>query len=302
MFPLTLSVLIPAKDEADNLEALLNEIIQVLERFFATKDKSDKEGTPWNTRIHYHERSIDTMRKIATTREYEIIVVDDASTDKTGELLSRLSRRHPQLKTIQHDHARGQSTSIWEAAHSARGKWLVTLDGDGQNDPADIPAMLAEACASDIDMVAGYRFHRRATLLKRISSRTANCIRASLLSDNTPDTGCGLKLMRRDAFLALPYFDHMHRFLPALMQGQGRNCISLPVNDRPRQYGRSHYGVNNRLWVGIIDMIGVMWLNRRSRLPLSERPAKDVKASSKTAIFTPDGTLRSSTLDNPLAK
>lgn len=300
---ITLSVLIPAKDEADNLEPLLTEISQVLNHFFASKGKSDQEYSLPTSSMHHHKNDADNTSKVPSTGGYEIIVVDDASTDETTSLLTRLSSSHPQLKTIRHDNAKGQSTSVWEAAHCACGEWLVTLDGDGQNDPADIPAMLAKASSSGIDMVAGHRLDRRDTLIKRMSSRTANRIRSFLLGDNTPDTGCGLKLMRRDAFLALPYFDHMHRFLPALMQGQGRSCVSLPVNDRPRQYGHSHYGLNNRLWVGIIDMMGVMWLNKRSRLPLNKMPANCVKQPSQTLIFTPDDAMQSDvSLDNSLAK
>lgn len=227
-----LSILIPAKDEAGNLPGLLDEI----ERALAGID-------------------------------HEVIVVDDASTDGTWDLLERRAARSPRLRPMRHALSAGQSTSVWQAARAARGVWLGTLDGDGQNDPADLPRLFERARRGDVALVAGHRINRRDDWIKRVSSRVANRVRSALLNDATPDTGCGLKVVRRDAFVSLPYFDHMHRFLPALIRAQGGRCVSVPVNHRPRGAGESHYGLNNRLWVGLVDMVGVMWLRRRSRLP-----------------------------------
>lgn len=227
-----LSVLIPAKDEAGNLPSLLDEISLALADI-----------------------------------DHEVIVVDDASTDGTWEFLTRRAAGDDRLRPLRHAASAGQSTSVWQAAWAAHGEWLATLDGDGQNDPADLPQAFERARRGDVTLVAGHRTNRRDDWLKRVSSRVANRVRAALLNDATPDTGCGLKVIRRSAFLSLPYFDHMHRFLPALIRAQGGVCVSVPVNHRPRGTGRSHYGLNNRLWVGLVDMIGVMWLRRRSRLP-----------------------------------
>ncbi|MCM2973358.1 glycosyltransferase family 2 protein [Larsenimonas suaedae] len=227
-----LSVLIPAKDEAGNLPGLLDEIAAALGEV-----------------------------------PHEVIVVDDASSDETWTLLTHRAERDARLRPLRHAKSAGQSTSVWQAAWAARGEWLATLDGDGQNDPADLPAALAKARETGVTLVAGHRTNRRDDWLKRVSSKIANRVRGALLDDATPDTGCGLKVIRRSAFLVLPYFDHMHRFLPALVRAQGGSCVSVPVNHRPRGAGRSHYGLNNRLWVGLVDMVGVMWLRRRSRLP-----------------------------------
>jgi dolichol-phosphate mannosyltransferase len=152
---------------------------------------------------------------------------------------------------------------------ASRHDWIVTMDGDGQNDPADIPRLLQAAVrhpAPDrVQLVAGQRRRRADSWLRRFSSRVANATRSRLLGDRTPDTGCGLKLIRREAFLDLPYFDHVHRFLPALVQRQGGTVVLVEVNHRRRERGRSHYGIGNRLWVGIVDLLGVLWLKRRHR-------------------------------------
>ena len=160
---------------------------------------------------------------------------------------------------------------------AAAGPLVATLDGDGQNDPADIPALAArwqqlhDAAPMAPVLIAGWRNKRQDTTLRRWSSRVANGVRASLLGDATPDTGCGLKVFARDDFLALPWFDHMHRFLPALMRRAGGRVESVPVAHRPRLKGQSHYGVHNRLWVGLVDLLGVMWLQRRARVPVADR-------------------------------
>jgi dolichol-phosphate mannosyltransferase len=153
---------------------------------------------------------------------------------------------------------------------AARHSVIATLDGDGQNDPADIPRLLDDylrGFAEGTRLVTGHRVQRRDTWLRRMSSRIANGVRSRLLHDHTPDTGCGLKVFARDDFLALPFFDHMHRFLPALIARHGGRIVSLPVNHRPRTRGKSKYGVTNRLWVGITDLLGVMWLRRRAVQP-----------------------------------
>lgn len=203
--------------------------------------------------------------------DYEIIMIDDASTDHTLDTLRELKRSCPRLRVIRHALNRGQSAALCTGVAAARGPWIVTLDGDGQNDPADIPKLLAEAAslaASHMDLiVCGHRTHRSDTLLRRWSSRIANSVRARTLADTTPDTGCGLKVFSRQTFMSLPHFDHMHRFLPALVQRAGGYSVSIPVNHRPRLHGLSKYGIGNRLWVGIVDLFGVTWLiDRRFKL------------------------------------
>lgn len=234
-----LSVLIPAKNEAVNLPRLLDEIHQAL-----------------------------------ATESFEVLVVDDGSSDGSQALLQELKRtRFPRLRILHNPRSLGQSTSIYHAAHAARGRWLVTLDGDGQNDPADIPAMLAVVRDGGVDeegggiqLVAGHRVNRRDSTSKRWASRFANRVRGWLLQDGTPDTGCGLKLIDRATFLRLPYFDHMHRFIPALIQRQRGRIVIHPVNHRPRVAGVSNYGNLDRALVGMLDLFGVWWLIRRSRL------------------------------------
>jgi dolichol-phosphate mannosyltransferase len=175
---------------------------------------------------------------------------------------------------IRHDTSYGQSAAIRTGVKAARAAWIATLDGDGQNDPADLPRLWAMAQAADAPaLITGQRTKRRDSWIKRASSRIANRVRAGLLGDGTPDTGCGLKLFRRALFLDLPYFDHMHRFLPALVLREGGIVRSMPVNHRPRQRGTSNYGVFDRLGVGIIDLLGVLWLGRRAARPRLIEPA-----------------------------
>jgi dolichol-phosphate mannosyltransferase len=201
--------------------------------------------------------------------DYEVVYVDDGSSDGTGDEVRRIAREFPRLRLIRHRTSCGQSAAIRTGVRAARAPWIATLDGDGQNDPADIPALwdMAGKETAPATLIAGWRQKRRDSWVKRVSSRIANGIRSRLLADATPDTGCGLKLFRRDVFLDLPYFDHMHRFLPALVLRAGGRTVSVPVNHRPRERGRSNYGTLDRLLVGISDLLGVMWLKRRARLP-----------------------------------
>ena len=206
---------------------------------------------------------------LAQKYQHEIIVVDDGSTDTTLEVLLKIKKDLPTLRVIKHLRNSGQSTAVRTGVQHAKSAWIATLDGDGQNDPADIPNLYNELANQNLDpwlVVAGYRKKRKDTWLKRISSKYANSIRDRLLRDGTPDTGCGLKVFARDSFLALPYFDHMHRYIPALFQRQGGRVVSVEVNHRHRMQGTSKYGFHNRLWVGIVDILGVRWLQNRARL------------------------------------
>jgi dolichol-phosphate mannosyltransferase len=200
---------------------------------------------------------------------FEIVAIDDGSADGTAAALRGAEERCPNLRVLHHRTRAGQSMAVITGVRAAHGAWIATLDGDGQNDPNDIPKLLAaaEAHGADPVLIAGFRRHRRDSLAKRWGSRFANAVRARLLGDATPDTGCGLKVFRRDAFLALPQFDHMHRFLPALFLRHGGTVVSLAVNHRPRTSGRSHYGSLDRLAVGIVDLAGVWWLKRRWHRP-----------------------------------
>lgn len=230
-----LTVVIPVYNEVDNIRGLLGEVFGSL-----------------GDRV-----------------EFEVIVVDDGSTDNTPGVLSECRRDYEALRILHHRTCCGQSAAVCSGVGAAAAGVIATLDGDGQNDPADIPR-LYESLQSSPDavvMVVGYRRTRNDSRVKRLSSRVANSVRSALLGDETPDTGCGLKVFRRDAFLALPRFDHMHRFLPALVRREGGQVVSIEVNHRPRAGGTSKYGVFNRLWVGIVDMFGVKWLQRRNRRP-----------------------------------
>lgn len=212
---------------------------------------------------------------------YEIVYVDDGSGDDTpARLADAAAAAPPEAPLVRRRHRAscGQSAAIVTGVKAARGTWIATLDGDGQNDPADIPELLQRALTEEAAggtvpvLVAGHRIRRRDSTLKRLGSRIANGVRARLLRDATPDTGCGAKVFRRAAFLDLPQFDHMHRFLPALFLRAGGRVVSVPVNHRPRRAGRSKYGTWDRLWVGLVDLIGVYWLQRRWRRPELEAP------------------------------
>jgi dolichol-phosphate mannosyltransferase len=198
---------------------------------------------------------------------FEIVYVDDCSRDATLERLKQLQSGTPELRVVRHLRNSGQSTAIRNGVKAARADWIATLDGDGQNDPADIPKLLAERehAAPGVRMFAGWRVDRQDSGSKRWASRWANTIRARALRDATPDTGCGIKLFERAAFLDLPYFDHMHRYLPALIQRAGWQTVSVPVHHRHRASGVSKYNNLQRAWVGLRDLRGVAWLIRRTR-------------------------------------
>ena len=202
-------------------------------------------------------------------RIFEILFIDDGSTDGTAAALRALQRDIPQLRILSHSFRAGQSAAVCTGVRHARAGWIATLDGDGQNDPADIPALFAER--GNAELVMGNRVQRRDTWLRHAQSRVANGVRGWLLGDGTPDTGCGIKVMHRETFMDLPRFDHMHRFLPALFLRAGKRVVSVPVKHRPRERGTSKYGLFDRLWVGIVDIFGVMWLRRRFKPGLTAR-------------------------------
>ncbi len=222
--------------------------------------------------LNEQENVVPLAREIVSALDgiagFEIIFVDDGSDDETVPRLKAFGREEPRLRIVCHERRAGQSGAIRTGIRAARAGLIATLDGDGQNDPADIPALLARYRAlegQNVGMIAGERRKRQDNALRRLSSRIANGVRSSLLDDGVMDTGCGLKLFPRSLYLDLPYFDHQHRFLPALVQRQGQRVVTEKVNHRPRGGGRSKYGVMNRLWVGIVDICGVLWLKRRAR-------------------------------------
>jgi len=200
--------------------------------------------------------------------DYEIVVVDDCSSDETVDVLTKIQLSNERLRIIRHDRNYGQSFAVRSGVKCAKSTWIATLDGDGQNDPSDIPrlfdALIEKSGENRNILIAGYRLKRKDSWLKRISSKYANKVRSNLLKDEVPDTGCGLKLFSRDYFLDLPSFNHMHRYIPALYISRGGVVFSLEVNHRHREKGFSKYGFNNRFWVGITDLFGVMWLQKRS--------------------------------------
>jgi dolichol-phosphate mannosyltransferase len=223
---------------------------------------------------------------------YEIIAVDDASTDATFQELQDISAQHPQVKVFRHIKNYGQSPALLTGAYQAQFSMLVTLDGDGQNDPADIPKLwnifqnLPEE-TQRYTVVFGNREKRRDNLIRRWSSSIANHIRQRLLRDSCPDTGCALKLFPRDGLLRLPLFNHFHRFLPALFALHDYQMINVRVSHRPRIRGKSKYGVWNRLWVSIHDIFGVRWLMSRKcypQLTLQANPHSAQKASQFSAL------------------
>jgi dolichol-phosphate mannosyltransferase len=199
-------------------------------------------------------------------RRFEAIFVNDGSSDETSAVLRKLGKTRPWLRQIKHTRSCGQSAAVRSGVRAARAPVVVTLDGDGQNDPSFIPKLLIalEAAPVKVGLVNGQRLKRKGGF-KRLQSTIANSVRAAVLRDDTLDTGCGLKAFRRDVYLALPYFDALHRFTPALVKREGYGVAYVEVVDRPRAHGKSHYGMWNRLWIGILDLTGVFWLIRRRR-------------------------------------
>jgi dolichol-phosphate mannosyltransferase len=198
---------------------------------------------------------------------FEIVYVDDGSTDGTQAELLALMAERPWLRQIRHEESCGQSAALRTGVIMARAPIVVTIDGDGQNDPAFIPALVGalEKSAPHLGLVAGQRVGRKASGFKRMQSRIANAVRSAVLKDGTRDSGCGLKAFRRELFLSLPYFDALHRFLPALVRREGLDIGYVDVVDRQRRHGASNYGLWDRLWVGILDLAGVWWLIRRKK-------------------------------------
>ena len=234
-----ISIVVPVHNEAENIVSLIQEIENAMSQAEA----------------------------------YEIIYVDDGSKDHTPEVLKQALHDFKSLRVIHHQQSCGQSTAVHTGVKAARYPWIATLDGDGQNDPADIPNLYdvlikQREAISNLSMVAGWRNKRYDSEWRLFSSKFANVIRSKLLGDNTPDTGCGLKVFSRESFLNLPYFNHMHRFLPALILRAGEQVISEPVSHRSRTNGESNYGTLDRLWAGIIDICGVIWLQKRAKLPI----------------------------------
>jgi len=201
-------------------------------------------------------------------RAFETIFIDDGSTDGTARaVLDAKGAGMPEIRLLRHAVRSGQSAAVATGVRDARAPWVATLDGDGQNDPADIPKLLDTALGSSspkLKLVMGNRTTRRDTWLRRLSSRIANGVRGAMLKDGTPDTGCGIKVFDRAVFVDMPRFKNMHRFMPALYQREGYEVVSVPVNHRSRTRGTSKYGLHNRLWVGIVDLFGMMWLIRRA--------------------------------------
>jgi len=238
-----ISVVVPARNEAGNIAPLVEEIVQALRDF----------------------------------APIEIVYVNDGSRDGTAAELMSLMGKHGFLRQIRHEVSCGQSAAVRSGVSAARGAVVATLDGDGQNDPAFLPALVAALERdSAVGLVAGQRVGRKATGFKRLQSRIANGARKAVLRDGTRDTGCGLKAFRREVFLALPYFDGLHRFLPALVRRDGYRIDYVDVVDRPRLHGVSNYGLWDRLWVGILDLAGVWWLiRRRKRVPLVSEVVRD---------------------------
>ena len=237
------SVVVPVRNEAGNIEPLVTEIARAL--------------TP--------------------SGPFEIVYVNDGSTDGTGAELARLSATRPWLREIRHAESCGQSAAVRSGVRAAHAPVIITLDGDGQNDPAFMPAFIAKLAEAGpaCGLVQGQRIGRKDTGFKRFQSRIANKVRAAVLNDGTRDTGCGFKCFPREAYLALPYFDALHRFLPALIRREGLAIAYVDVIDRPRLTGVSNYGFFDRLWVGIVDLAGVRWLiKRRKRVPVAREIAR----------------------------
>ncbi|SFJ25895.1 glycosyltransferase family 2 protein [Bradyrhizobium sp. Gha] len=228
----SVSIVVPVRNEADNIVPLIEEITAVLDGRWA----------------------------------YEIIYVNDGSTDATGERLAAMMAQRDNLRQLRHARSAGQSAAVRSGVRAARGAIVATLDGDGQNNPVFLPDLIAAVeKGANIGLAAGQRVGRKDTGFKKLQSRVANKVRNAILQDGTRDTGCGLKAFRREVFLSMPYFDGLHRFLPALVRREGFDIAYVDVIDRPRHSGVSNYGFFDRLWIGIMDLAGVWWLIRRKK-------------------------------------
>jgi dolichol-phosphate mannosyltransferase len=227
------SIVVPVRNEADNVAPLIAEIAAALDGRWI----------------------------------YEIIYVNDGSTDATAERLVAAMKQRRNLRQIRHATSSGQSAAVRSGVRAARGVIVATLDGDGQNNPAFLPDLISaiETGGERVGLAAGQRVGRKDTGFKKLQSRIANSARKAILRDGTRDTGCGLKAFRREVFLAMPYFDGLHRFLPALVRREGYEIAYVDVIDRPRRSGVSNYGFFDRLWIGIMDLAGVWWLIRRKK-------------------------------------
>ena len=248
------SVVVPLHNEAGNIGALVAEIVEAM----------------------------------GPLGRFEILCVDDGSDDETPEVLARAASAVPQLRVLQHDKRSGQSTALCSGIRQARGAWIVTMDGDGQDDPAEVANLVrrrdeapGETPKKAWAMVISKRRKRRDSTAKRTASRLANAIRRAVLKDGVADTGTGLKLFPRALFLEFPPFDHMHRYLPALALSRGAQVLEVPVNHRPRASGRSHYGIVDRALVGIVDLFGVAWLIRRTKRPAVSETTEHESAGDK---------------------
>lgn len=231
--PVDVSIVVPVRNEQDNVAPLIAEITAALDGRWP----------------------------------YEIIYVNDGSTDATPARLAELMQQRGNLRRIDHAKSSGQSAAVRTGVRAARGGIVATLDGDGQNNPAFLPNLISaiESGGDGVGLAAGQRVGRKDTGFKKIQSRVANGVRNAILKDGTRDTGCGMKAFRRDVFLSMPYFDGLHRFLPALVRREGFDIAYVDVTDRPRHSGVSNYGFFDRLWIGIMDLAGVWWLIRRKR-------------------------------------
>lgn len=228
-----LSVVIPVCDEAESVPVVLREL----------------------------------LAKAGTAYDLDVIVVDDGSRDGSAEVVAALAAGEPRVKLVRHDRRCGKSAALRTGVAGARARWVATIDGDGENDPADLLAMarcIDPARIGSVGLVAGNRRRRTAGPWRLIASRIANTIRRSALQDDCPDTACGLKVIPRDLFLALPYFDSLHRYMPALVRRYGFEVVNVPVDDRPRISGQSKYTNLRRAVVGVVDLLGVYWLLRRT--------------------------------------
>jgi dolichol-phosphate mannosyltransferase len=230
---IAVSIVVPVRNEAENVAPLIAEIAAALDGRWP----------------------------------YETIYVNDGSTDATGERLASAMKSRSNLRQLLHATSAGQSAAVRSGVRAARGAIVATLDGDGQNNPVFLPALIAaiEEGGAHVGLAAGQRVGRKDTGFKKLQSRIANSVRSAILHDGTRDTGCGLKAFRREVFLALPYFDGLHRFLPALVRREGYSIVYVDVIDRPRHSGVSNYGFFDRLWIGIMDLAGVWWLIRRKK-------------------------------------